>query len=173
MRAVRLRTNYAECRFLDAFVTAFAMSKQFGDGEASGARSRSPQARAPLGRSVDPAPGELDAAALARLNDLDPTGRNGLLARVLEAFASSSERLLPQLRESARAGDLLLLRHVVHTLKSSSANVGALRLSRLCADLEAEIRQGRADSPLQASEEIATELAAVEAALQRLAAAGR
>jgi HPt (histidine-containing phosphotransfer) domain-containing protein len=33
------------------------------------------------------------------------------------------------------------MRHVAHTLKSSSASVGALDLSRLCADIERRIRQ--------------------------------
>jgi HPt (histidine-containing phosphotransfer) domain-containing protein len=33
------------------------------------------------------------------------------------------------------------IRHVAHTLKSSAASVGALRLSRLCAEIEAGARQ--------------------------------
>ena len=33
------------------------------------------------------------------------------------------------------------VRHAVHTLKSSSASIGAMRLSRLCAEIEAAVRQ--------------------------------
>ena len=32
------------------------------------------------------------------------------------------------------------IRHVVHTLKSSSASIGALALARLCAEIETSIR---------------------------------
>lgn len=89
-----------------------------------------------------PAPGLLDAQALARLQELDPGGKSGLLARVLATYTQSLQRLLEQWR-SARAGaDAQGLRHVAHTLKSSSASVGALKLSALCADIERRLREG-------------------------------
>jgi HPt (histidine-containing phosphotransfer) domain-containing protein len=37
------------------------------------------------------------------------------------------------------------MRHVAHTLKSSAASVGALELSRLCAEIERRIRQDDTD----------------------------
>jgi HPt (histidine-containing phosphotransfer) domain-containing protein len=86
-------------------------------------------------------PSVLDAQALQRLRDLDPSGQNRLLERVLRAFEASVARLSPQLQEARRRGDMQSIRHVVHTLKSSSASIGALVLSRLCAEIEAGIRQ--------------------------------
>jgi HPt (histidine-containing phosphotransfer) domain-containing protein len=86
-------------------------------------------------------PPVLDEEALQRLRELDPSGHNHLLERVLRAFESSMLRLAPQLREARERGDMQAIRHVVHTLKSSSASVGALRLSRLCAEIEALVRQ--------------------------------
>lgn len=83
----------------------------------------------------------LDAQALERLRELDPTGANGLVTRVLKAFEGSLQRLLQQLQDARRQGDHAALRHVAHTLKSSSASVGAIELSRLCADIERRIRQ--------------------------------
>jgi signal transduction histidine kinase/DNA-binding response OmpR family regulator len=83
----------------------------------------------------------LDAQALERLRELDPTGANGLLTRVLRAFEGSLQRLLQQLHDARAVGDHAAMRHVAHTLKSSSASVGALELSRLCADIERRIRQ--------------------------------
>lgn len=83
----------------------------------------------------------LDEEALQRLRDLDPSGQNHLLERVLRAFEGSVLRLLPQLREARRGGDMAAVRHVAHTIKSSSASIGALRLSRLCAEIEAAVRQ--------------------------------
>ena len=85
----------------------------------------------------------LDADALQRLSDLDPTGANRLLERVFQAFEASALRLLPQMHEAHRAGDHAGVRHVVHTLKSSSASIGAVKLSQLCAEIESMIRLER------------------------------
>lgn len=96
----------------------------------------------PAPTPVRPAPaGEvLDAQALQRLRELDPTGANKLLERVVQAFGTSTGRLLPQLDEAMQARDWSGVRHVAHTLKSSSASIGALKLSALCADIETMIR---------------------------------
>jgi two-component system, sensor histidine kinase and response regulator len=91
---------------------------------------------------TDPEAVTLDPQALQRLRDLDPGGQNQLVERVFKAFDTSVGRLLPQLDDAARASDLMALRHVTHTLKSSSASIGALKLSRLCADTETQVRQG-------------------------------
>ena len=94
-------------------------------------------------RPVSDAPAiTLDAAALQRLRDLDPGGRGRLLERVLEAFDSSSTRLAAQLAEARTRADSAGIRLVVHTLKSSSASIGALALARLCAEIEASLRDG-------------------------------
>ena len=91
---------------------------------------------------MNPAPTPvLDEEALQRLRELDPSGQNRLLERILRAFESSVLRLAPQLREARQRGDMQAIRHVVHTLKSSSASIGAMRLSRLCAEIEAAVRQ--------------------------------
>lgn len=82
----------------------------------------------------------LDPRALERLADLDPTGQNQLLIRVLAAFRTSVARLRLQAQAARASGDSAALRLVAHTLKSSSASVGALRLSRLCARIETAIR---------------------------------
>ena len=84
----------------------------------------------------------LDAAALARLRELDPDGRHGVLDRVLAAFESSLARMLVQLRAELEAGDPGVVASVAHTLTSSSASVGALALSAACADVERRLRTG-------------------------------
>jgi CheY-like chemotaxis protein len=111
------------------------------------------QARAPAG--AEPAAGGalagrtptddagvvvLDAGALARLSELDPLGQNQLLQRVLRAFQTSAARLRPQADAARKSGDRAALRLVAHTLKSSSASIGALRLSALCVQIESAIR---------------------------------
>jgi HPt (histidine-containing phosphotransfer) domain-containing protein len=95
----------------------------------------------------------LDAAALDQLRQLDPDGRRGFVAQVLQTYHGSLERHLATLvqarsdRASQRVGE------VVHTLKSSSASVGATEFARLCAAVERQVRdgdEGALDAPLQA-----------------------
>ncbi|WP_159098935.1 response regulator [Aquabacterium olei] len=83
----------------------------------------------------------LDAEALKRLRELDPRGDNRLLERVVGAFETSVSRMLPQLEDAMRAQDQTAILHVAHTLKSSSASIGALKLSQLCAEIEHMIRR--------------------------------
>ncbi len=90
---------------------------------------------------------QLDPEAIRRLRELDPSGGNKLLERVVTAFASSLDRLLPDLLRAREGGapDLAVIRHVSHTLKSSSASLGATALSARCAEIEAMAREGRTD----------------------------
>ena len=97
--------------------------------------------------------GVLDADALARLTELDPTGANRLVDRVLRAFQTSAARLKPQLDAARQSVDRHVIRLVVHTLKSSSASIGALALSQVCAQIETAIRDdvtAELNSPLDA-----------------------
>jgi two-component system, sensor histidine kinase and response regulator len=88
----------------------------------------------------------LDPVALQRLRELDPRGDSKLLERVFKAFETSVARLRPQLEESLQLGDRAGIRHVAHTLKSSSASIGALGLSQRCAEIETLIRLESTDS---------------------------
>ena len=93
-----------------------------------------------LGVPASAARAALDAGAIARLSELDPTGENRLIGRVLQAFQASVARLRPQLDAARRDDDRNAIRLVAHTLKSSSASIGALALSQVCAQLESLIR---------------------------------
>ena len=108
----------------------------------------------------------LDQASLQRLHELDPLGENRVVERVLRAFEASLTRLLPQSALALQQGDQEALRHVVHTLKSSSASVGALELSRGCGEIENRLR-------LQQLEGLDQRLAALQAEGERVLAAVR
>lgn len=110
----------------------------------------------------------LDAGALAGLRELDPQGRNGLLQRVVKAFQDSLARLAPQLRSAMAAGEVKGIRHVAHTLKSSSASIGALRLAALCAELEAAVRSDALDGLQARVDGVCTEIENVKPALETL-----
>ncbi|MEY8878183.1 MAG: response regulator, partial [Leptothrix sp. (in: b-proteobacteria)] len=84
----------------------------------------------------------LDAQALHRLRALDPSGQNRLVERVLKAFDAVIGRMLTQLAEGQAAQDAQAVRQVLHTLKSSAHQVGALTLSQQCAQCEFQLSQG-------------------------------
>ena len=84
----------------------------------------------------------LDSQALDRLRELDPDGRHGVVHRVLTAFEGSLARMCTVLQAQAAAdvAEPGVVNGIAHTLKSSSASVGALALSRACADVESQLR---------------------------------
>lgn len=108
----------------------------------------------------------LDEASLQRLHELDPQGENHVVERVLRAFATSLVRLLPKAQQALAQSDTQALRHVVHTLKSSSASVGALQLSRCCTEIDNCLR-------LQQVQGLADRLAVLDAECTRALAAVR
>ncbi len=119
--------------------------------------------------AVDPSkPSVLDEQALDRLRELDPHNENRLMERVVNAFETSIIRMLPQLQEALAANELGGIRHVAHTLKSSSASIGALKLSKICADIESRARQDQAEGMAERVGELQAEVAIVRVALQRV-----
>lgn len=112
---------------------------------------------------------QLDAQALARLRELDPSGNNQLLKRVVQAYVKSLERLLPELAQARAAGlDLGGIRHVAHTLKSSSASLGALALAQRCAEIEALARAGQTEGLEGQLDAMLAEIEGVRSALDQL-----
>lgn len=109
----------------------------------------------------------LDPVALQRLRELDPTGSSKLMERVVRAFNTSLARLIPQLNEAQARADAAGIRHVAHTLKSSAASVGAVKLSALCAEMEVMAREGQTMGMDEKIAGLCTEISAVREALLR------
>jgi len=122
----------------------------------------------PAGSSTEGQDGVLDVQALDRLRELDPTGENRLMERVVSAFETSVARLMPQLDEALRSNELAGIRHVSHTLKSSSASMGAVKLSKMCSEIETMARQGQSDGMNERVALLQAEVDVVRAALKRV-----
>ena len=100
--------------------------------------------------ALPPAPGaSVDPTALRRLAATRRGGGSELVARVVDTYLDSSQKLLSAMRDATAAGDPAGFAAAAHTLKSSSAQVGAMGLSSLCKELET---LGREDSCEGASE---------------------
>jgi len=111
----------------------------------------------------------LDGAALARLAQLDPGNRQGFLDNLLRTYRRSLEQLLAQLSEAQSAADRGAVRHVAHTLKSSSSSVGALAVAGLCARLETSLRDQMASDVDALVSELLNEGRRLASGLARLA----
>jgi histidine phosphotransfer protein HptB len=107
----------------------------------------------PTTSSLPSAPTEASAAAplradaLAVLRSLDPAGGSMFVVRVLRTYLGSLDRYLPEIRAARERGDAAALRMVVHSLKSSSLQIGAEAFGQLCADTEQRLVAQGLDSP--------------------------
>jgi two-component system sensor histidine kinase/response regulator len=138
-----------------------------------GALSGSGSAAGAEGQQTD----RLDANVLASLRTLRGPKAGSLLARVVRIYLEDAPTQLEAARAALESRDAPSLRRAVHTLRSSSANVGASCLSELCRQLEVDMMDGwRADAH-ERLDQIDAEFTGVREALESLgraeAAGGR
>jgi CheY-like chemotaxis protein/HPt (histidine-containing phosphotransfer) domain-containing protein len=143
-------------RWLPAAPAPFAAdaAASGSDGtRAAGAAVRVPGASAAAMPAAPPASGAevgegeapLDPSALDAIRALNPERAELLVARVVEAFLRSAPEQLAELVRAAAARDAEALRRAAHSLKSSSANLGAMRLAALAREIEARAREQRVE----------------------------
>jgi signal transduction histidine kinase/DNA-binding response OmpR family regulator len=106
----------------------------------------------------------IDPAALARLTEL--TGDQDFVRSLLTEFRAEAADLLDQVRAAATARPEEA-RRPAHSLKSSAANVGAMALAAVAADVEAAAND-RADRLPQLVESLAAEVERAVVALEGL-----
>ena len=78
----------------------------------------------------------IDADAIGRLRDVEASGNDGLVRRVLQQFLIDGENLVNEIARAVAAGQHEAIRQASHTLKSSSAYLGANRLRTCCVRME-------------------------------------
>ncbi|WP_456406908.1 EAL domain-containing protein [Thiolapillus sp.] len=84
----------------------------------------------------------LDKAALLQLRDLQETTGRNILAKVADHFLQQAPQDVIDLHKAIEAGNAEQLRFVAHSLKSASANLGAMELAEKCKQLEVAARNG-------------------------------
>jgi signal transduction histidine kinase/DNA-binding response OmpR family regulator len=99
----------------------------------------------------------IDREHLEQFRELDPAGGLSLAARIMRVYATTSPGLVTQLKTATQGGDAEGLRQAAHSLKSSSANVGAATLSALLRQLEACGKEGRLRDAAAALDELSHE----------------
>ena len=87
-------------------------------------------------------------------------------ARIIGLFLEDAPRLIARLENAASGPDLDAMRDAAHTLKSSSANVGAMALSTAAKRVELGARAQKLDRPAVAVALVIAEYARARMALQ-------
>jgi len=85
----------------------------------------------------------LDMSVVESLRALEEEGRASLFGELVELFVADARQQVRALEAALSGGDVRSLERSAHTLKSSSASLGATQMSALCFELE---RLGRAGS---------------------------
>lgn len=95
-------------------------------------------------------------------------GDADFVADLLETYFDESSRLLVAMQEALSTGNAEDLRRTAHSLKSSSASFGAIRLSNECKELENMGKAGALEGAAEQIDHIAAEYAKTRAALEAI-----
>jgi two-component system sensor histidine kinase/response regulator len=116
----------------------------------------------------------IERQVLEQLGKVLTNGKAELLTRVLNLYLTESPKLMHKLKQASAKGEASEIVRNAHSLKSSSANVGAMGLSRYCADIEASARRGDTEEARKIFARIEAEhgraLAALTAEFEQVAA---
>ncbi len=88
----------------------------------------------------------VDQARLEHLRTLQDDSQPALVRELIDLFNAESGGHVTRIAEAQARGDAEALRTLAHRFLSATQNIGALRLSALCAQIEAEARAGRSDA---------------------------
>jgi HPt (histidine-containing phosphotransfer) domain-containing protein len=110
----------------------------------------------------------IDASVIQGLRELGGEDDPGLLVELIDLYLSDAPQRMGEIRQALSTNDWKLLERAAHTLKSSSANIGARELSAICKELEAKARAGDPQVCARLFERSAAQLVRVESALREL-----
>lgn len=110
----------------------------------------------------------LDLSVVEALKDLGGEDDPNLFNDLVDAFLSDSPSRIAAVEAALRSQDPSGASKAAHGLKSSAANMGALRLSEICRQIEAEGQRGDVDAPEDRISLLKAHFDAAVAALQEL-----
>ena len=147
----------------------------------SGSKPNSVSAIEPLPSTSEPEPGVLQVTTdpertesvkapinqktLDSLRALQKEGAPDILTKIIRVYLEEAPKLLAQIDAAIATADSLAVQQKAHSLKSSSANLGALQLTNFCKALETCGREATLAETPQLLEQIRMELVRVEEAL--------
>jgi signal transduction histidine kinase/CheY-like chemotaxis protein len=84
----------------------------------------------------------LDHSAIEAVRQLDPDGQDRLLSRLIALYRDDSSQLLADIDNGLKVNDAEAVARAAHTLKSSSANLGATNVAAIARQIEHAARNG-------------------------------
>ncbi len=124
------------------------------------------QSSAPAPEPSLPSQATLDLKILRELQEMmgnDPA----VIIELFDCYLADAPKLVQEIRAAIAGQDAGLLNRATHTLKSSSANLGALALAAICQDMERASQTGIFPGAVEKLAQLEAEYAQVEAALDR------
>jgi len=110
----------------------------------------------------------LDDGALAQIRALRKPGRPNLLLRLLREYLGSAPGKILELEAALRSGNVAAASGMAHGLKSISATLGALSLSRTLARIEEAAREKQPDAMRAELDSLRYDFAQARSALEHL-----
>ena len=109
----------------------------------------------------------IDQSVLATLRELQEEGEPDIIEEVGGLFLKHAPEKIAAIEKAAAEKDAKALQVSAHSLKSSSAYVGAMGVSAISKDLEMMGRSGSVDGAKSKIEALAAEYSRVKAALEK------
>jgi len=131
-----------------------------------GAPEAASESQDDAGNGHAPPESPMDPAVVDSLREL---GGDDMIADLVELFLEDAEPRLAALGEAVKADDASAVEQVAHSLKGSSGNMGAHRMSRLAAELQDIGASGDLSKAPESLRSLEAEFARVRPALAALA----
>ena len=112
--------------------------------------------------------GAIDMRVIADLRELGGDEDPGLLTELIDLFLTDAPERVREVETGLATGDIKLVERAAHTLKSSSANIGALTLSSMCKRIEELARNQEKDAIKRLLAETTRSFSEAESALLSL-----
>jgi two-component system, sensor histidine kinase and response regulator len=110
-------------------------------------------------------PPVIDYQTLVSIRAIQRPGKPDVLNRAITLYLDTAPKLLTSLRVGIQGHDAISVHRAAHSLKSSSASLGALELAALCQDLETMGRTQRLDHAAVLLDQLETAYTAVQGLL--------
>lgn len=109
----------------------------------------------------------LDPAAIENLREM-VGGDVEFMIELIDVFLDDAPRMLSDMRRALESEDAAVLHRAAHSLKSNSAEFGAMTLSDLCREIEALSKADTVDGTDELVGRAEVEYAQVKTALEEL-----
>ncbi len=108
----------------------------------------------------------IDPSVVATLRTLQIPGQPDVLTELIDLFLDDAPARIAAVRNATRDGDAGALRRAAHALNGSSANLGAVRLAAISAELEQVGQRGTVNGAATVGLELKREYDRVAIALR-------